>query len=63
MNGPLNHWFTRFVQNADSFRNTAYFHMPDRGDSWIFLMGRHRGGQDPVRGGPWEKSCAPTQVG
>ncbi len=21
MNGPLNHWFTRFVQNVDSFRN------------------------------------------
>ncbi len=34
-----------------------------RGDSRIVLMGWHRGGQDPVRGGPWEKSCAPTQVG
>ncbi len=36
---------------------------PARGDSRIVLMGWHRGGQDPVRGGPWEKSCAPTQVG
>ncbi len=35
-----------------------------RGDSRIFLMGWHRGDQDPVgEGGLWEKSCAPTQVG
>ncbi len=34
-----------------------------RGDSRIFLMGWHRGDQEPVMGGPWEKSCAPTQVG